>query len=41
MLLSEFPQALEISPCPGIIVCITCELINVSGDTLNADENVG
>ena len=40
MLLFEFPQALEINTCPRTIVCNNCELINVSGDILNAGENV-
>ena len=40
MLISEFPQALEINPCPRTIVCNTCELIHMSGGILNSDENV-
>ena len=40
ILLSEFPQAIDINPCPRKIICNNCELINVSGDILNADENV-
>ena len=40
MLLSEFPQALDINPCPSTIVCNTCEVMNVSGDILNDDKNV-
>ena len=38
-LLSEFPQALDINTCPRKIVCNTCELMNFSGDMLNADRN--
>ena len=37
---SEFPQALDINPCPRTIVCNTCEMIHMSDDILNADENV-
>ena len=40
ILLSEFPQALDINPCPSIIVCNICEVMNVSGDILNAEKNV-
>ena len=40
MSISRFPQALDINPYPRIIVFNTCELINVSGDIFNADENV-
>ena len=40
MLLFEFPQALNINPCPRTIVYNTCELMYVSGDILNANENV-
>ena len=40
ILLSEFPQALDINPCPSIIVCNICEVMNVSGDILNDDKNV-
>ena len=40
MLISEFPQALDIDPCPRTIFCNTCELMNFSGDILNADKNV-
>ena len=35
----EFPQELDINTCPRTIVYNTCGVINVSGDTLNADEN--
>ena len=38
MLLSEFPQALDINPCPRTIVCNTCELIHIPGGIFNADE---
>ena len=40
MLLYEFTQALDINPRTRTIVCNTYELINVSGDILNANENV-
>ena len=40
MLIFEFPQTLDINPCPRKIVCNTCKLINVSGDIFNTDENV-
>ena len=40
MLLYDFPQSLDINPCPRTIVCNTCELIHMSGDIFNADENV-
>ena len=40
MLLFEFSQALNINPCPRTIVYNTCELMYVSGDILNANENV-
>ena len=39
MLLSEFPQALYINLCPRTIFYNTCELIHISGDILNNDEN--
>ena len=40
MFLSKFPRALEINPCPRTVICNTYELINVSGDILNAGGNV-
>ena len=40
MLISEFLQTLDINPCPSKIVCNTCEVIHMSGDILNAYENV-
>ena len=39
MLLSKFPQALDISPCPRKIVCNTCELIKMPVNILNAKVN--
>ena len=38
MSISGFPQALDINPCPRTIVYNNREVINVSGDVLNADE---
>ena len=38
--LSKFPRALEINPCTRTVICNTYELINVSGDVLNAGGNV-
>ena len=40
MLLSEFPQALDINPFPRKVVCNTCKVMHMSGGILNADENV-
>ena len=40
MLLSEFPQVLDINTYPRKVVCNTCEVIHTSGDILNSDENV-
>ena len=40
MLLSEFPQALEINYCTRKFVCNTGEVINTSGGILNVEENV-
>ena len=40
MFLSEFPQAIDINPCPSSSVCNNGELIDAPGDLLNAGENV-
>ena len=40
MLLSEFIHAVKIIPCPRTTICNKCELINTSGDILNAGDNV-
>ena len=40
ILLSEFPQAFDINPCPRKIVRNTFKVINVSVYILNADGNV-
>ena len=40
MLISEFLQALDMNPFPRKIVCNNFEVIHMSGDILNADENV-
>ena len=40
MFFSGIPQALEIKPCLRRTICNTCEKINMSGDILNANENV-
>ena len=40
MLLSEFPHALEINPCPRKIVCNTYEVIHMSGFIWNDDKNI-
>ena len=37
--LSGFTQALEINPCTRTLVCNTFELMDVSGDILNAGGN--
>ena len=39
ILISELTQAIDINPCHRTIVFNTCEIINMSGDILNADEN--
>ena len=40
MLLSEFTQAFDINLCPRKIFCNACEVINISCNILNSDENV-
>ena len=40
MFLFDFPQALEINPCPSTNICNTCKEINVAGDILNVGGNV-
>ena len=40
ILLSEFSQSEKIIPCTWKIICNTCEQMNVSGNILNAGENV-
>ena len=40
MLLSEFPQAIDINPCPRTIFCNNFEGIHMSGGILNAVENI-
>ena len=40
MLLSGFTQALDMNTCPRTIMCNHCEVIHMSGDIFNADENV-
>ena len=40
MLLYGFLQSFDINPCPMKYFYNTCELIKVSGNILNTDENV-
>ena len=40
MFISQFPQALNINPCPRKIVCNTCEVIYMLGGMFNSGENV-
>ena len=40
MLPSEFPQAFDRNTCPRKMFFYNCEVLHMSGDILNADENV-
>ena len=40
MLLSEFPQTLDINPCTRKCFCNTCKVIHMSVNIFNAHENV-